>query len=157
MTTNLYIGNLHPGVNEQMIAATFTVHGAIASVKIMWPRTDEERARARNSGFVQFMERRGAERALNALDGTMFPADPQMARTIAVSWGKPSNKGKPTVALYPATMMTAAGGFSAVAGFGMNDQGAMVSIAPVVEYPIPPGSSNLRIIVRFHIQMKILQ
>lgn len=31
---------------------------------------DDERARGRNSGFVQFMERKSAERAKNALDGT---------------------------------------------------------------------------------------
>ena len=142
LTTNLYIGNLHPTVNEDLVARTFTVHGAIASVKIMWPRTDEERARERNSGFVQFMERRSAERAKNALDGTTL-----LGRQIAISWGKPC--ARPATALYPATMATADGGFSAVAGFGITETGAMVSInTGGSQYPIPPGSANLRIIVK---------
>ncbi len=142
LTTNLYIGNLHPTANEDLIARTFTVHGAIASVKIMWPRTDEERARERNSGFVQFMERRSAERAKNALDGTTL-----LGRQITISWGKPC--AKPARALYPATMATADGGFSAVAGFGITDSGAMVSIKTGgSQYPIPPGSANLRIVIK---------
>ena len=142
LTTNLYIGNLHPTVNEDLIARTFSVHGAIASVKIMWPRTDEERARERNSGFVQFMERRSAERARNALDGVTLAE-----RQITISWGKPC--AKPARALYPATMATADGGFSAVAGFGITDSGAMVSIKTgASQYPIPPGSANLRIVIK---------
>ncbi len=47
----------------------FGQYGAIASVKIMWPHSEEERARQRNSGFVCFMEREDAEEALEALQG----------------------------------------------------------------------------------------
>lgn len=38
--------------------------GEINSVKIMWPRSEEERARKRNCGFVSFRRRRDAEDAL---------------------------------------------------------------------------------------------
>ena len=35
----------------------FGRYGPIASVKIMWPRDDDQRRRGRNSGFVAFMVR----------------------------------------------------------------------------------------------------
>lgn len=56
-------------MNEEMLCQEFGRFGPLASVKIMWPRTDEERARERNCGFVAFMNRRDAERALKNLNG----------------------------------------------------------------------------------------
>lgn len=47
----------------------FGKYGPLASVKIMWPRTDEERARGRNCGFVAFMSRVDAERAMKSMMG----------------------------------------------------------------------------------------
>lgn len=104
-TTNLYLGNINPQVktfemllvfyvfffqkkvvvasrcfvsqmNEEMLCQEFGRYGPLASVKIMWPRTDEERARERNCGFVAFMNRRDAERALKNLNGTIFAKIP---------------------------------------------------------------------------------
>jgi len=68
-TTNLYLGNINPTVNENDLCDIFGKYGPLASIKIMWPRTDEERARNRNSGFVAFMSRIDAERALRMLNG----------------------------------------------------------------------------------------
>lgn len=56
-------------MNEEMLCQEFGRYGPLASVKIMWPRTDEERARERNCGFVAFMSRKDAERALKHLNG----------------------------------------------------------------------------------------
>lgn len=53
-----------------MLCKEFGKYGPLASVKIMWPRTDEERTRVSNRGFVAFMTRKDAERAMAALDGT---------------------------------------------------------------------------------------
>eukprot|EP01047_Picozoa_sp_COSAG01_P020042 COSAG01_NODE_1133_length_11566_cov_25.815819_2_plen_363_part_00 len=146
LTTNLYVGNLAPTLNEDYIARVFSVHGAIGSVKVMWPRTDEERARGRNSGFVQFMDRKGAERAKNSLDGTMHAE-----RQIIVSWGKPV--ARPLVAMYPATVQTASG-FSSAGGWSMTQAGAMVRGtagmigAPQKQYQLPAGAVNLTIVVK---------
>ncbi|KAJ1443332.1 hypothetical protein B484DRAFT_389608, partial [Ochromonadaceae sp. CCMP2298] len=63
-TTNLYIGNLAPTATEEHLLALFGRCGPINSVKVMWPRTDEERARKRNCGFVSFKSRVDAEDAL---------------------------------------------------------------------------------------------
>ncbi|KAF8392994.1 hypothetical protein HHK36_021235 [Tetracentron sinense] len=62
-TTNLYVGNLSPEVDENFLLRTFGRFGPIASVKIMWPRTEEERRRLRNCGFVAFMNRADGQAA----------------------------------------------------------------------------------------------
>jgi U2-associated protein SR140 len=62
-TTNLYIGNLEPSVTEEHLYDLFGKYGEINSIKVMWPRTDEERARNRNCGFCSFKRRRDAEDA----------------------------------------------------------------------------------------------
>ncbi|XP_006027324.2 U2 snRNP-associated SURP motif-containing protein isoform X8 [Alligator sinensis] len=82
-TTNLYLGNINPQMNEEMLCQEFGRFGPLASVKIMWPRTDEERARERNCGFVAFMSRRDAERALKNLNGKMI-----MSFEMKLGWGK---------------------------------------------------------------------
>lgn len=56
-------------MTEQMLMESFGKYGPLASVKIMWPRSDEERARNRNCGFVAFMVRKDGERALRCLTG----------------------------------------------------------------------------------------
>ena len=48
---------------------TFGKFGPLASVKVMWPRTEEERARNKNCGFVAFMNKKDAEKALEATKG----------------------------------------------------------------------------------------
>ncbi|XP_047496387.1 U2 snRNP-associated SURP motif-containing protein-like isoform X2 [Penaeus chinensis] len=68
-TTNLYLGNLSPKITEQRLMELFGRYGPLASIKIMWPRTDDERNRGRNCGFVAFMNRKDGERALSALNG----------------------------------------------------------------------------------------
>lgn len=55
------------------------------SVKIMWPRTPEEKSRNRHSGFVCFVNRPDAEDALAECDET----DPfNVGRRIMVRWGR---------------------------------------------------------------------
>ena len=49
----------------------FGKYGPLASVKIMWPRTDEEKQRGKMCGFVAFMTRKDAERALKSLNGEL--------------------------------------------------------------------------------------
>ncbi len=59
--------------------------GDLYSVKIMWPRTSEERARNRNTGFVCFMHRADAEDAIDAC----CDADPLgTGRRMMLRWGK---------------------------------------------------------------------
>ncbi|KAL5968583.1 U2 snRNP-associated SURP motif-containing protein [Taenia solium] len=82
-TTNLFLGNLCPKMTEQQLCDIFGRYGPLASVKIMWPRTEEQRAVARNCGFVAFMNRIDAERALENLRGKEL-----MGYEMKLGWGK---------------------------------------------------------------------
>ncbi|KAI0743529.1 hypothetical protein C8Q80DRAFT_844408 [Daedaleopsis nitida] len=80
-TSNVFVANLPPHVNEQALGNFFAKAGPVGSVKIMWPRSDatvgpgaDMTATRRNknsglSGFVSFMKRRDAEAALREFDG----------------------------------------------------------------------------------------
>ncbi|KAJ3128304.1 U2 snRNP-associated SURP domain-containing protein [Physocladia obscura] len=82
-STNLFVGNLHPSVNESLLCTVFGEYGPIGSVKVMWPRTQEEIDRDRNTGFIGFMRRADAERAIKGLDGYLLEG-----RELRVGWGK---------------------------------------------------------------------
>ncbi|XP_075878222.1 U2 snRNP-associated SURP motif-containing protein isoform X3 [Nelusetta ayraudi] len=84
-TTNLYINCISPKMNEEMLCKEFGRYGPLASVKIMWPRTEEERCRTSNRAFVAFMTRKDAEKALAALDGKVV-----MGFEMKLGWGKPA-------------------------------------------------------------------
>jgi len=42
-TTNIYLGNINPKMTEQQLMDVFGKYGPLASVKVMWPRTEEEK------------------------------------------------------------------------------------------------------------------
>ena len=83
-TTNLYLGNLSPRLTEQQLLELFGRYGPLASIKIMWPRTDDEKARGRNCGFVAYMSRKDGERALSHLLGRDIDGF-----EMKMGWGKP--------------------------------------------------------------------
>jgi len=80
-TTNIFISNLSPKTNEQELMQRFGHYGLLASVKIMWPRSDDDKARNANCGFVAYMNRRDAEQGLAELDGTSING-----QTLRLSW-----------------------------------------------------------------------
>lgn len=82
-TTNLYVGNLAPQVDESFLLRTFGRFGPIASVKIMWPRTEEERRRQRNCGFVAFMNRADGQAAKDEMQGVIV-----YEYELKIGWGK---------------------------------------------------------------------
>ncbi|ETV94392.1 hypothetical protein H310_12027 [Aphanomyces invadans] len=82
-STNLYVNNLAPSVTEAQLRALFGAHGPIYSIKVMWPRSDEERARGRNCGFVCFCKRLHADSARIHLNETKLEGF-----EISVGWGK---------------------------------------------------------------------
>ena len=86
LTTNVFVGNLDPSITEEQLTDLFRKYGDLYSVKIMWPRTDEERARRRNTGFVCFVEREDASNALDELNEVEDPWG--TGRRLTLGWGK---------------------------------------------------------------------
>ncbi|KAL8238982.1 hypothetical protein R6Q59_015549 [Mikania micrantha] len=82
-TTNLYVGNLSPQVDENFLLRTFGRFGPIASVKIMWPRTEEEHKRQKNCGFVAFMNRADGQAAKDEMHGVIV-----YDYELNIGWGK---------------------------------------------------------------------
>lgn len=82
-TTNIYVGNINPKMQEKELCEIFGKFGPLASVKIMWPRTEEERSRGRNCGFVAFMNRKDGERAMSNLKGKEISSF-----EMKLGWGK---------------------------------------------------------------------
>lgn len=80
---NLYVGNLHPKVTEEILFREFCKFGPIESLKVMYPRTEEERGRGRNCGFVKFKEKEDAELAMDELDGIIL-----FGYEMKLGWGK---------------------------------------------------------------------
>eukprot|EP00899_Mesostigma_viride_P019993 jgi/Mesvir1/27996/Mv20193-RA.4 len=126
-STNLYVGNLAPTVDETMLMKEFSPYGDIASVKVMWPRTEEEHRRQRNCGFVAFMDREGATRALIANQGKVLNG-----HEIRIGWGKgvpvPSKaiclQGGPIPKVFSSVMARPIGGAS------ISEPTAAVNAAP---------------------------
>jgi len=83
-STNLYLGNLSPRLSETALTEMFGRFGPLASVKIMYPRTEDEKNRGKHCGFVAFMSRRDGERALAALSGKNIEGF-----EMRLGWGKP--------------------------------------------------------------------
>ncbi|KAJ3416402.1 U2 snRNP-associated SURP domain-containing protein [Chytridiales sp. JEL 0842] len=104
-TTNLYVGNISPMMDEMTLCKEFAYYGPIASVKIMYPRTQEEIDRNRMCGFVSFMKREDADAALRELDGKNL-----MGYIMKVGWGKAVPiPAQPLYVMDPKTRLTKSG------------------------------------------------
>jgi hypothetical protein len=89
-STNLYISGLPMYMTEEELMAIFSFYGPVASVKILWPRTEEDHLKGKNCGFVNFVERKHAEEALNQMDGYEIA----MHHFLKVCWGKAIRHGQ---------------------------------------------------------------
>jgi len=83
-STNIYLKNLSLQSTEQQLLEHFAQYGAVASVKVMWPRTEEEKERTSNRGFVSFMQRRDAEKCMRKVHTVH-------GKELILGWGKPVN------------------------------------------------------------------
>jgi U2-associated protein SR140 len=99
MSANIHVANLAPQVTEDMVQKLFGRYGPITSVKILWPRTLEEKARQKNTGFVNFVHRRDAEDAMKELHDMKFEG-----QYLALSWGKSMRSAFPAADAVPTTL-----------------------------------------------------
>jgi U2-associated protein SR140 len=89
ITTNIFVGNLSPLITEEDLHQIFSQYGTLYSVKIMWPRNSTMTTTTSSSshtGFVCFMERQDAQKAMDHLDNVDIR---NTGRRIYLNWGKP--------------------------------------------------------------------
>lgn len=95
-TTNLHVSNLPANVTVNALGMHFAQFGPVASVKIMWPREQGganigmmsnsatfAATRAGLNGFIAFMKRSDAKRALDKCDGVEWGGS-----ILQLGWGK---------------------------------------------------------------------
>ncbi|CAJ1395744.1 unnamed protein product [Effrenium voratum] len=82
-TNNLYVGSLSTEWTEEMLSREFGRFGEVTSIKIMYPRNDQQRLRGMNSGFVQFKTRHQAELARLKLNGKEY-----FGMCLRIDWGR---------------------------------------------------------------------
>ncbi|QRV76735.1 RNA recognition motif protein [Ceratobasidium sp. AG-Ba] len=84
---HLYVGNLSPRVTEYMLTEIFAVAGPVQHVKIIPDRNYQHGGQ--NYGFVEYMDMRAAETALQTLNGRkIFDTE------IRVNWAYQGNQNK---------------------------------------------------------------
>jgi len=139
-TTNLYVGNIAANATEETIQKIFGKYGHISSVKIMWPRKDEERGRQHNCGFVSFQDRRAAEEAKRNLDGTDV-----LGSSLKIDWSKPVKAVGVPMVMAPnakeavlAMVKAGPGGFSDKAGFSSRASAS----EPPIKIKIPSRTAD---------------
>jgi U2-associated protein SR140 len=54
MVNNLYVGNLVNEVTEDILLKIYSKYGEIESIKLMQPRSEEERKRKRCCAFIKY-------------------------------------------------------------------------------------------------------
>jgi U2-associated protein SR140 len=133
-TSNLCVGDLAPSVREEELSAVFSRYGRVTSVEIMRPRTEEERACGRHTGFVLFAERREAEAAMKGMQDATLGGG-----RVTLAWAR---SARPAAGLAP--LMEgghAAGGASTLlqaVQIPLRSAGLRADIAP---FPGLPSSS----------------
>ena len=65
-TYKLYVGNLSPETNEEMLTSLFSMFGAVAKAYII---PDPETGKCKGYGFVLMEDEAEANTAIKALDG----------------------------------------------------------------------------------------
>jgi cold-inducible RNA-binding protein len=68
MNTRLFVSNLPPGVTRETIKSTFALHGSVSEVYLA---TNRMTARPRGFAFVTMDTAEGAQKAVEALNGSL--------------------------------------------------------------------------------------
>ncbi|KAL2911635.1 E3 ubiquitin-protein ligase pub1 [Polyrhizophydium stewartii] len=63
---HIFVGDLGPGVTDQILAKAFSQFGTLSDARVMWDHTT---GKSRGYGFVAFRERKDAERAISEMNG----------------------------------------------------------------------------------------
>lgn len=82
-STNIFISAISSHCGEDDLMHFFGRYGPLASVKIMYPRTEEEKRKERNCAFVAFCCRKDAERCMSKVQNSEY-----MGIELKLGWGK---------------------------------------------------------------------
>ncbi|KAI0036654.1 hypothetical protein K488DRAFT_40675 [Vararia minispora EC-137] len=122
-TTNhfhVFVGDLSPEVNDDVLAKAFSAFGTLSDARVMW---DMNSGKSRGYGFLAFRDKTDAEQAIATMNGEWLGS-----RAIRVNWANQKTQGAPP---------GSSGGVSAGTGGGspapMNFQGGPLAYESVVQ------------------------
>ncbi|RKP38505.1 hypothetical protein BJ085DRAFT_5609, partial [Dimargaris cristalligena] len=75
---HIFVGDLGPEVNDQILQKAFGVFGSMSDARVMW---DAQSGKTRGFGFVAYREKTDAEQAINTMNGEWIGT-----RAIRVNW-----------------------------------------------------------------------
>jgi len=81
---NIYVGNLHYGINDEDLKDVFGEYGEVSSAKIIM---DRETGRSKGFGFVEMTDDAAAKKAIEELEGAELND-----RTMRVNESKPKSE-----------------------------------------------------------------
>ncbi|GAA5851785.1 hypothetical protein JCM3766R1_006134 [Sporobolomyces carnicolor] len=82
---HLFVGDLSPEVNDQVLTKAFQVFGSLSDARVMW---DMNTGKSRGYGFLAFRDRTDAEQAIAAMNGEYLGS-----RAIRCNWANQKNNG----------------------------------------------------------------
>ncbi|GAA5897601.1 uncharacterized protein JCM6883_006751 [Sporobolomyces salmoneus] len=82
---HLFVGDLSPEVNDQVLTKAFQVFGSLSDCRVMW---DMNTGKSRGYGFLAFRDRTDAEQAIAAMNGEYLGS-----RAIRCNWANQKNNG----------------------------------------------------------------
>ncbi|GAA5941547.1 RNA-binding protein [Sporobolomyces koalae] len=82
---HLFVGDLSPEVNDQVLTKAFQPFGSLSDARVMW---DMNTGKSRGYGFLAFRDRTDAEAAIAAMNGEFLGA-----RAIRCNWANQKNNG----------------------------------------------------------------
>jgi RNA recognition motif-containing protein len=69
MSARLFVGNLSYNTGDESLHSAFSAHGAVTSATVV---LDRETGRSRGFGFVEYGNAAEAQRAMQAMNGSML-------------------------------------------------------------------------------------
>ena len=90
MATKLFVGKLSFNTTSDSLQALFAQYGTVVSAAVI---TDRESNRSKGFGFVEMEDQADAQKAINALDGTVFEDRNIVVNVARPKEDRPQNRG----------------------------------------------------------------
>ncbi|TFK57415.1 RNA-binding domain-containing protein [Heliocybe sulcata] len=92
---HVFVGDLSPEVNDEVLAKAFSAFGTLSDARVMW---DMNSGKSRGYGFLAFRDKTDAEQAIATMNGEWLGS-----RAIRVNWANQKTQGAPPSGHPPST------------------------------------------------------